>query len=80
MKYEFIPEGVCAGKMEFEINEGIVSNLKVIGGCQGNGAGIARLVDGMHKDDVIKRLDGIRCGGRPTSCPAQLAAALKEIN
>jgi uncharacterized protein (TIGR03905 family) len=78
MKYEYIPKGVCAGKIEFDVNGEIVSNVRIIGGCQGNSAGIAKLVEGMKIDEVINRLENIRCGARPTSCPAQLALALKN--
>ena len=79
MKHEYTPRGVCAKKFEFNLENGIINDLKIIGGCAGNGAGIARLVEGMKTEDVIERLDGISCGGRPTSCPAQLAAALRSI-
>ncbi|MCL1903936.1 MAG: TIGR03905 family TSCPD domain-containing protein [Oscillospiraceae bacterium] len=79
MKYEYTPRGVCAQKIEFDINDGILHDVKIFGGCQGNGAGIARLVEGMKTDDVIQRLESIRCGARATSCPAQLAAALKQL-
>jgi uncharacterized protein (TIGR03905 family) len=79
MKYEYTPRGVCAGKMEFDLNNGKVSDVKIIGGCAGNGVGIARLVEGMGVDEVIERLENIRCGGRPTSCPAQLAEAIKAV-
>jgi uncharacterized protein (TIGR03905 family) len=77
MKHEYKPSGVCAAKMEFSLDNGIVNNVRISGGCQGNGAGIAKLVEGMKADDVIKRLENVRCGGRPSSCPAQLAQALK---
>ena len=79
MKYEYTPRGVCAKKFEFNVNDGVVNDLKILGGCSGNGAGIARLVEGMKTEEVIRRLEGIGCGTRPTSCPAQLAAALREI-
>ena len=64
--------------MVIEVEDGVLVDLKVTGGCNGNLQGIGRLVKGMKVDDVIERLDGISCGGRPTSCPAQLAQALKE--
>ena len=76
-KHEYTPRGVCAGKIEFDINDNIVRNVRIIGGCAGNGIGIARLAEGMPVDDVITRLESIRCGGKSTSCPAQLAEALK---
>ena len=78
MTYTYKTQGVCASKIEFEVNEGIVDNIRFIGGCNGNTQGVAALVKGMKVDEVIKRLEGIDCGGRGTSCPAQLANALKE--
>lgn len=79
MVYEFTPSGVCSRKMLIEVEDGIVKSLKVVGGCNGNLQGISSLVTGMKIEDVIERLDGIRCGGKSTSCPDQLARALKEI-
>ncbi|MDE6733158.1 MAG: TIGR03905 family TSCPD domain-containing protein [Oscillospiraceae bacterium] len=79
MTYEFTPSGVCSRKMLIEVEDGIVRDLKVIGGCNGNLQGISALVKGMKIDDVIEKLDGLRCGGKNTSCPDQLAQALKEI-
>lgn len=79
MTYEFTPSGVCSRKMLIEVEDGIVRDLKVIGGCNGNLQGISALVKGMKIEDVVERLDGLRCGGKPTSCPDQLAQALKEI-
>lgn len=79
MKYEYTPKGVCSRKMIFEINDDVVTNVEVVGGCNGNGKGISALVEGMTVDEVIKRLDGITCGAKMSSCPAQLAQALKEI-
>ena len=63
--------------MIFDVEDNKVRNLRVIGGCNGNLQGIGRLVEGMDVDEVISRVEGIRCGGRPTSCPDQLAKALK---
>ena len=79
MTYEFSPRGVCSQRMLIEVEDGVVRDLKVIGGCNGNLQGISSLVKGLKIDDVIARLDGIRCGGKSTSCPDQLAQALKEI-
>lgn len=79
MTYEFTPSGVCSRKMLIEVEDGVVRDLKVIGGCNGNLQGISALVKGMKLEDVIERLDGLRCGGKSTSCPDQLAQALKEI-
>lgn len=80
MTYEFSPRGVCSQKMLIEVEDGVVKDLKVLGGCNGNLQGISSLVKGMKIEDVIARLDGIRCGMKGTSCPDQLAQALKEIS
>ena len=77
MTYTYRPRGVCSQYMELEVEDGILRSFRVLGGCDGNLQGIARLVAGMPVDEVIARLDGIRCGGKPTSCPDQLAKALK---
>lgn len=79
MTYEFTPRGVCSQKMLIDVENGVVRELRVLGGCNGNLQGISALVKGMKIEDVIERLDGIRCGMKPTSCPDQLAQALKEI-
>jgi uncharacterized protein (TIGR03905 family) len=79
MKYTYTPEGVCSRQIELEIEDGIVKSLRVIGGCNGNLQGISKLVEGMKVEDVIKKLRGIDCGGRGTSCPDQIARALEEI-
>ncbi len=78
MTFEYTPKGVCSRKMIIDIEDGKVKDLQVIGGCNGNLKGIAMLVRGMSVDEVITRLDGITCGSKSTSCPAQLAEALKE--
>lgn len=79
MRIEYTPQGVCSRKMFIDIDENdVVTNVEVIGGCNGNLKGISSLVKGMKVDEIIARLDGISCGGRPTSCPAQLANALKQ--
>ncbi len=79
MTYTYRPRGVCSQYMELEVEDGILRSFRVLGGCDGNLQGIARLVAGMPVDEVIARLDGIRCGGKPTSCPDQLAKALKQM-
>ena len=72
--------GVCSREISFEIDEetNTVTALSFIGGCNGNASGISKLVVGMKVDDVIRKLEGVTCGYRPTSCPDQLAKALKE--
>ena len=71
------PRGVCSQLMDIEMEDGVVRSLKVTGGCSGNLQGIARLVAGMKVEEVIARLDGVHCGMKATSCPDQLAQALK---
>lgn len=71
-------KGVCSSNIEFEIQDGCVKNVVFVGGCNGNTQGISALVEGMKVEDVIQKLEGIRCGMRSTSCPDQLAKALKE--
>lgn len=71
-------KGVCASKIHFEVLDGVVRNVKYIGGCPGNVIGIACLLEGQEIDDVIKRINGIDCAGKETSCPDQRAKALKE--
>ncbi len=77
MMIQYEPKGVCSRKMLIDVEDGIVKSVQVIGGCNGNLQGISRLVEGMPVEEVISRLDGIRCGGKSTSCPDQLAQALK---
>jgi len=77
MTVNFTPRGVCSRNMTFDIEDGIVKNLKVTGGCNGNLQGIAKLVEGMKAEEVISRLEGINCNGKGTSCPDQLAQAVK---
>lgn len=77
MTYTYTPSGVCSRKMVLEIEDGVLKSLKVEGGCSGNLQGICKLVAGMPVDEVIRRVEGIRCGFKPTSCPDQLAQALK---
>lgn len=69
--------GVCSIEIHFDVVDNKLTNVRYIGGCSGNTQGVARLVEGMDIDEVIRRVDGIQCGPRPTSCPDQLARALK---
>lgn len=78
MKYNYIPKGICPRQIQVEVEDGIVKNVKFVGGCSGNTQGIGALVRGMKVDEVIERLEGIRCGAKSTSCPDQLAKSLKE--
>lgn len=79
MTYTYNPRGVCARQMVLDVEDGIVKSLQVLGGCDGNLQGISKLVEGMPVDEVITRLEGIRCGFKATSCPDQLAQALKQL-
>lgn len=71
--------GVCASNIQFNVEDGIVQEVIFNGGCSGNTQGLAALLRGMKVDDVIERLEGLKCGPRATSCPDQLAQALKNI-
>ncbi len=76
MRYK--TSGTCSSAIDFEVEDGVVKNVKFIGGCNGNTQGISKLVEGMPVDEVISRLEGIKCGFKSTSCPDQLSKALKE--
>lgn len=78
MTYEYRTRGVCSAKITFDLNDGIVSNVRFMGGCNGNLKGISQLVDGMKAEDIIKKVKGTKCGFKNTSCPDQLAVALEE--
>lgn len=79
MKYNFTPRGVCSREMEIEMDGDIIKSVKIIGGCAGNTVGVSRLIEGMQIDEAIKRMKGIPCGNKGTSCPDQLAIALEQI-
>lgn len=78
MKYTYKTKGTCSREIEFELENGIIKNVSFLGGCNGNLKGVSALVEGQKAEDVISRLEGIKCGFKSTSCPDQLAAALKE--
>ena len=78
MQFEYKTKGTCSQQIFFDIEEGKVKNVQFIGGCNGNLQGICKLVDGMEVDEVIAKIEGIHCGMKPTSCPDQLATALKQ--
>jgi uncharacterized protein (TIGR03905 family) len=78
MQYTYKTKGVCSQVITFDIEDGKVHNVQYFGGCNGNLKGIGALVEGMEVDTVISRLEDIKCGMKSTSCPAQLAQALKE--
>ena len=78
MKFEYKTKGTCSQMIFFDVEENKIHNVEYLGGCNGNLQGIGRLVEGMDIDEAIRRLDGIQCGAKPTSCPDQLANALKK--
>lgn len=76
--FSYTPSGVCSRQIELDIEDDIVVDAKFIGGCSGNTQGVAALLIGMNIDEAIKRLSGIKCGMKATSCPDQLSKALLE--
>ncbi len=79
MHYTFYPHGVCSRKIDLDIEDGRVHNIRYLGGCNGNLKALGALAEGMTVDEVIQRLDGIHCGERNTSCSDQLARNLKQV-
>ncbi len=79
MKISYTPTGVCAREFQIDVESGKIKNIDVIGGCAGNLLGIKHLLEGMEVDQAISKLEGIPCGAKPTSCPDQIAKALKEM-
>lgn len=79
MEYIYEPQGVCSQEMIINVDSDIIKSVRIIGGCAGNTVGVSRLIEGMKIDEAIKRLKGIPCGYKSTSCPDQLAKALEEI-
>ncbi len=78
MHYTYNPQGVCSRKISFEVEDGIIKNVEFTGGCAGNTQGVARLCEGRPVEEVVKILQGIKCGFKSTSCPDQLSIAVKE--
>ena len=78
MQFTYKTKGTCSQHILFDIEDGKVHNIQFLGGCNGNLKGISALVEGMDVQEVISRIEGIQCGSKPTSCPDQLAQALKE--
>ncbi|MBO5065607.1 MAG: TIGR03905 family TSCPD domain-containing protein [Clostridia bacterium] len=78
MKYSYRTKGTCSRTITFDLENGVVSNIQFEGGCNGNLKGISALAEGKNAEEIIETLEGIRCGFKSTSCPDQLAAALKE--
>lgn len=79
MKHSYKPCGTCSRLIEFDVENGVVKNVEFTGGCNGNLKGIGALVEGMSPEAIIARVEGIQCGNKATSCPDQLAQALKEV-
>lgn len=77
MRYN--PQGVCSKAIDIEVENGIIKSVEFTGGCNGNTQGISKLVAGMEIEDAVRRLKGIKCGFKSTSCPDQLACALEKI-
>ena len=78
MTIQYSPKGVCCTNIEVDVEDGIVKKVTFTNGCNGNTQGVSRLVEGMKVEDVIAKLQGIRCGFKSTSCPDQLATALQQ--
>ncbi len=74
---DYRPKGVCPMNIHIDMDGDVIKHVEFLGGCSGNTQGVSRLVEGMKAEDAIARLEGIRCGRKPTSCPDQLAQALK---
>lgn len=79
MKITYTPRGVCSRQMMVEAEDGVITHVQVMGGCDGNLKGIVSLLKGMKVEDAISRMEGIRCGMKATSCPDQLAQALRKL-
>lgn len=79
MQYVYSPKNVCSREMKIEVIGNIIEKVEIVGGCAGNTVGVSRLIQGMDIDEAIKRLKGIPCGNKGTSCPDQLAEALENI-
>ena len=78
MRYTYRTQGTCSQAIEFEIEDGVLKNVQFYGGCNGNTQGVSALVEGMKVEEVLQRLEGIRCGFKNTSCPDQLCKAIRE--
>ena len=79
MKYRYRPSGVCSREMIIELDGNIIKKLTIVGGCAGNTVGVSRLIEGMNINEAIRRLKGIPCGTKGTSCPDKLSKALEEV-
>ena len=77
MTIQYTPRGVCSRRFTIDVEDGVIRKIEVVGGCSGNLQGISSLLKGMKVEEAISRMEGIRCGMKPTSCPDQIAQALK---
>ena len=77
MQITYTPRGVCSREFQIQVEDGVIQSVRVIGGCHGNLQGLGALLQGMKVEEAIRRMEGIRCGGKATSCPDQMAQALK---
>ena len=78
MTIDYTPKGVCSTRIQVTVEDGIIKSCQFTNGCNGNTQGVSRLVEGMKAEDAIAKLEGIKCGFKSTSCPDQLATALKQ--
>ncbi|MBQ4159739.1 MAG: TIGR03905 family TSCPD domain-containing protein [Clostridia bacterium] len=78
MTYTYRTKGVCSMQIQFDLEAGIVKNVQFMGGCSGNTQGVAKLAEGREAKELVALLEGIKCGFKSTSCPDQLAQAIKE--
>ena len=78
MTIDYMPRGVCSRRFQIDVEEGVIRSVQVTGGCSGNLQGLSALLRGMKVEEAVARMEGIRCGGKATSCPDQLAQALKK--
>lgn len=78
MRYTYRPQGVCSAEISFDINDGIVSNIEFLGGCNGNLKALSKAVDGKSAEEISELFSGITCGYKGTSCSDQLARAVTE--
>ena len=76
--YTYYPKGTCSKQMEVDLEDGVIKDVRVLGGCNGNLQGISRLLVGMPVQQAIERMEGVHCGSKLTSCPDQLAKALRQ--
>ena len=78
MRFTYLTKGTCSRKIEFDIDDNKIHNVSFVGGCNGNLQGISKLVEGQDIDEVVSKIQGIKCGFKNTSCPDQLAQAIME--